>query len=86
MCCGMRGSWKRKRESQADQLDGGRGSAREPRSAISIHTSELGKEQGSDAIIEGRFFHVIDVGDGTFLRCREYLDRAQAVAAFESPE
>ena len=45
-----------------------------------------GRSKGSDAIIEGRFFHVIDMRDGRFLRCREYVDRAQAVASFESTE
>ena len=45
-----------------------------------------GRSKGSDAIIEGRFFHVVDVRDGKFLRCREYVDRAQAVASFEGTE
>jgi ketosteroid isomerase-like protein len=45
-----------------------------------------GRSKGSDAIIEGRFFHVIDMRDGTFLRCREYVDRGKAVASFESTE
>jgi ketosteroid isomerase-like protein len=44
-----------------------------------------GRSKGSDAIIEGRFFHVIDMRDGTFLRCREYVDRGKAVASFEAP-
>jgi ketosteroid isomerase-like protein len=45
-----------------------------------------GRSKGSDAIIEGRFFHVVDVRDGTFLKCTEYVDRAKAVASFESTE
>ena len=45
-----------------------------------------GRSKGSDAIIEGQFFHVIDMRDGTLLRCREYVDRAKAVASFESTE
>ena len=45
-----------------------------------------GRSKGSDAVIEGRFFYVIDVRVGTFLQGREYVDRAKAVASFESTE
>ena len=45
-----------------------------------------GRSKGSDAIVEGRFFHVIEVRDATFLRCTEYTDRAMALASFRSGE
>ena len=45
-----------------------------------------GRNKGSDAIIEGWFFHVVEVQDGMFLQCSEYVDRAKAVASFESTE
>ena len=56
------------------------------RERMFVSLRSWGRSKGSDAIIEGRFFHVFEVRDATFLRCTEYTDRAMALASFRRVE
>jgi len=43
-----------------------------------------GRSKGNNAVIEGRFFHVCDLRDGRLWRCREYIERAEALTGCEA--
>jgi ketosteroid isomerase-like protein len=41
-----------------------------------------GRNRGGEAVIEDRFFHVVELSQGRWTRGKEYTDRGEALAAF----
>jgi ketosteroid isomerase-like protein len=53
------------------------------RNRILVTTHVRGTNARSQIPVEGRFFHIFELGDGGFVRGSEYLDEAEARAAFD---